>query len=191
MTISIPHTSVSFLGRLKECVMLLAASLGFSTDRHLLEVRFADCIRLHDSMIRRICLGYSHTSQDLEDLYQDVLVNIWRGLPSFRSDSSMRTWVYRIALNTCVSTLRIRSRQPPQATLDEVILVPDQSLEKKEAVKDLYECISTLGPIDKAIVMMWLDEYSYDEIADTVGLKRNSVATRLHRAKEKLKSKIK
>ena len=152
---------------------------------------FESTVADHDAMIRRICLGYAHTSQDLEDLYQDVLVNIWRGLPAFRADSSMRTWVYRIALNTCVSTLRIRTRQPPLTSLDDVILVPDRSLEKKEAVKELYECIATLGPIDKAIVMMWLDEYSYEEIADTIGLKRNNVATRLHRAKERLKAKIK
>lgn len=176
---------------MKTIILRFAAALGFSTDRHSLEIRFAECIRIHDAMIRRICLGYAHTGQDLEDLYQDVLVNIWRGLPSFRADSSMRTWVYRIALNTCVSTLRIRSKQPPQTSLDEVILVPDRSQEKKEAIKELYECISALRPIDKAIVMMWLDEYSYDEIADTIGLKRNNVATRLHRAKERLREKIK
>lgn len=196
MTATIPvpsHESMSTtitLTKVKTIILRFAAAFGFSTDRNSLEIRFADCVRFHDAMIRRICLGYAHTAQDLEDLYQDVLVNIWRGLPSFRSDSSMRTWVYRIALNTCVSTLRIRSKQPPQTSLDEVILVPDQSQEKKEAIKDLYECIATLGPIDKAIVMMWLDEYSYEEIADTIGLKRNNVATRLHRAKEKLKEKI-
>ena len=191
MTLSIPHTYLPLLSRLKEYIQMFAISVGLGQERNLLEARFAECIRVHDSMIRRICLGYAHTSQDLEDLYQDVLVNIWRGLPSFRSDSSMRTWVYRIALNTCVSTLRIRSRQPSQTSLDEVILVPDYSQEKKETVKELYECISTLGPIDRAIVMMWLDEYSYEEIAATIGIKRNNVATRLHRAKEKLKEKIK
>lgn len=191
MTISIPNKEVSLLDLLKECVLKFAVTFGMHSEQRDLELRFADCIRINDAMIRRICLGYAHTSQDLEDLYQDVLVNIWRGLPSFRSDSSMQTWVYRIALNTCVSTLRIRTKLPPQTTLDDVILVQDQSLEKKEIVKELYECIATLGPIDKAIVMMWLDDYSYDEIADTIGLKRNNVATRLHRAKEKLKEKFK
>ena len=191
MTISIPHTYVPLFSRLKAYIHMFAVSLGVGSDRKSLEMRFAECIRIHDSMIRRICLGYAHTSQDIDDLYQDVLVNIWRGLPAFRADSSMRTWVYRIALNTCVSTLRIRSKQPLQTSLDEVILVPDHSQEKKEAIKELYECISTLGPIDRAIVMMWLDEYSYEEIADTIGIKRNNVATRLHRAKEKLKTKIK
>lgn len=173
---------------MKEAILRFADALRMAPETTRLHRLFENTVADHDAMIRRICLGYAHTSQDLEDLYQDVLVNIWRGLPSFRSDSSMRTWVYRIALNTCVSTLRIRTRQPPQTTLDEVILVADQSQEKKEAVKELYECIATLGPIDKAIVMMWLDEYSYEEIAATIGLKRNNVATRLHRAKERLRS---
>ena len=176
---------------MKTILLRFAATLGMAPETERLYRLFDATVADHDTMIRRICLGYAHTSQDLEDLYQDVLVNIWRGLPAFRADSSMRTWIYRIALNTCVSTLRIRSRQPNQASLDEVILVPDHSQEKKETVKELYECIATLGPIDKAIVMMWLDEYSYEEIADTIGLKRNNVATRLHRAKEKLKDKIK
>ncbi|MDE5814454.1 MAG: sigma-70 family RNA polymerase sigma factor [Muribaculaceae bacterium] len=190
MTISLRHTESTLLGRLKELTLMFAAALGLGSDTESLEARFNACVRTHDAMIRRICLGYAQSDQDLEDLYQDVLVNIWRGIPAFRADSSMRTWVYRIALNTCVSTLRLRSRQPLQTSLDEVILVPDHSQEKKDAVKELYECISTLGPIDKAIIMMWLDEYSYEEIADTVGLKRNNVAIRLHRAKEKLKEKI-
>ena len=181
-------TTTKTMTTMKTIILSFADALGIAPRATGLYRLFDRTIADHDAMIRRICLGYANTSQDLEDLYQDVLVNIWRGLPSFRSDSSVRTWVYRIALNTCVSTLRVRSKQPPQTSLDEVILIPDHSQEKKEAVKDIYECIATLGPIDKAIVMMWLDEYSYEEIAETIGLKRNNVATRLHRAKEKLKS---
>ncbi len=187
MTLTLkPHTSLlDYFGAL---VMQFAEAVGVVPESKRLERLFADTVQTHDAMLRRICLGYAANPQDLEDLYQDVLVNIWRGLPSFRSESSIRTWLYRIALNTCVSTLRTRTSRPPQSSLEDVILIPDDSQEKREAVKDLYECIATLNPIDKAIMMMWLDEYSYDEIADTVGLKRNNVAIRLHRAKEKLKS---
>ncbi len=183
-----PSTSISgfFVGLL----MRFADAVGVSPVSRRLEDLFSDTIRIHDAMIRRVCLGYAVNPQDLEDLYQDVLVNIWRGLPSFREESTVRTWVYRITLNTCVSTLRTRGRFPSQASLDDVILVPDDSQEKLDAVKDLYECIATLNPIDKAIVMMWLDEYSYEEIAETVGLKRNNVATRLHRAKERLRENL-
>ena len=191
ITLTTTKTSFSILGVLAEMVMRFAESLGVTSESRRLEHIFTETIRTHDAMIKRICLGYAANPQDMEDLYQDVLVNIWRGLRSFRSESSIRTWVYRIALNTCVSTLRARSNRPSQSSLEEVILVADDSLEKREAIKDLYECIATLNPIDKAIMMMWLDEYSYDEIADTIGLKRNNVATRLHRAKEKLKDKFK
>ncbi len=174
---------------LNELVMQFAQSLRIPASTPQVESLFTEAVHTYDSMIRRICLGYASNPQDLEDLYQDVLVNIWRGLSSFRSDSSMKTWVYRISLNTCVSTLRTRSRKPQQASLEDVILVPDDSQEKREAVKDLYECIATLNPLDKAIMMMWLDEYSYDEIAVTMGLTRNNIAIRLHRAKEVLKQK--
>ncbi len=174
---------------LNELVMQFAQSLRIPASTPQVESLFTEAVHTYDSMIRRICLGYASNPQDLEDLYQDVLVNIWRGLSSFRSDSSMKTWVYRISLNTCVSTLRTRSRKPQQASLEDVILVPDDSQEKREAVKDLYECIATLNPLDKAIMMMWLDEYSYDEIAETMGLTRNNIAIRLHRAKEVLKQK--
>ncbi len=190
ITLTTTKTSSSIFDVLADMVMRFAASLGVNTESRRLEHIFSETIQTHDAMIRRICLGYAANPQDLEDLYQDVLVNIWRGLRSFRSESSIRTWVYRIALNTCVSTLRARSNRPSQASLEDVILVADDSLDKRESIKDLYECIATLNPIDKAIMMMWLDEYSYDEIAETIGITRNNVATRLHRAKEKLKEKF-
>lgn len=177
----------SFMSRLKECVMLLAEAVGIGPAPLKLERLFADTVRTHDAMIRRICLGYAHTTQDLEDLYQDVLVNIWRGLPDFKGQSSVRTWIYRITLNTCVSSIRLRSRRVEYTPIEGVIEVADDSAESHQAVNDLYECIATLTSVDKAIVMMWLDEYTYDEIAEIVGLNRNSVATRLHRAKQKLK----
>lgn len=191
ITLTTTKTSSSILGVLADMLMRFASSLGVAPESRRLELIFTETIRSHDAMIKRICRGYAANPQDLEDLYQDVLVNIWRGLQSFRSESSTRTWVYRIALNTCVSTLRARSNRPSRSSLEDVILVADDSLEKREVIKDLYECIATLNPIDKAIMMMWLDEYSYDEIAETIGLKRNNIATRLHRAKEKLKEKFK
>ncbi|MDE6695987.1 MAG: RNA polymerase sigma factor [Muribaculaceae bacterium] len=192
ITLTTPKTTVTLkiiIGFFAELVMRFAEALNIAPESRRLERLFTDTVHIHDAMIRRICLGYAGNPQDLEDLYQDVLVNIWRGLPSFRTESSIRTWVYRIALNTCVSTLRTRSKRPSQSSLDDVILVPDDSQEKRDAVKDLYECIATLNPVDKAILMMWLDEYSYEEIAETIGIKRNNVAIRLHRAKEKLRQK--
>ena len=107
LSIALPsRTTTTKLITMKNIILRFAATLGIAPELTRLHRLFDRTVADHDAMIRRICLGYAHTSQDLEDMYQDVLVNIWRGLPSFREDSSIRTWVYRIALNTCVSTLR-------------------------------------------------------------------------------------
>lgn len=172
-----------------EAVVRFASYLA-GTDRIASERDFTELVRLHDDMIKRICFGYARTSEEFDDLHQDTLVNIWQGLPKFNGNSSVKTWVYRVALNTCVSSVRLRSRRIEAVPFYDVVDFTDESAERAVEIKELHESISRLGPVDKAIVMMWLDEYSYDEIADTIGIKRNTVATRLHRAKEKLRKII-
>lgn len=177
--------------RLGMWVLRMAADCGVRVGVEKEERRrcvFMEGVREYDGMIRRICLGYSRSAEDLEDLYQDVLVNIWQGLAGYRADASMKTWIYRVALNTCVSSLRRRSSRPNATSLEDVVNVSDDSGEKMQEVRELHECISMLGNIDKAVVMLWLDEYSYEEIASLTGLTKGNVATRLHRAKEKLKA---
>lgn len=169
-------------------VWRFATSIGLDDKNKSFRYTFTQAISQHDAMIKRICFGYAKAAEDLEDLYQDVLVNLWQSMPRFRGDASMKTWVYRIALNTCVSNLRTRSKAIKGAPVTDIVDVVDESEQESADIKELHECIATLGPIDKAIVMLWLDEYSYEEIASMVGLKRNNVATRLHRAKEKLKT---
>lgn len=159
-------------------------------DSHWAEQTFGEIIRTHDPMIRRICFGYARTAEELEDLHQDALVCIWQGLPKFRGASALKTWVYRVTLNSCVSVVRSRKKEINSDSLEQMIDVADDSQESRQRIRELHECIGTLNPIDKAIVMLWLDEYSYDEIAEMTGLKRNNVATRLHRAKAKLKDAI-
>lgn len=172
-----------------EAVARFASYLA-GTDRIASEREFTELVRLHDDMIKRICFGYARTSEEFDDLHQDTLVNIWQGLPKFSGNSSVKTWVYRVALNTCVSSVRLRSRRIGAVPFYDVVDFTDESAERAVEIKELHESISQLEPVDKAIVMMWLDEYSYDEIADTIGIKRNTVATRLHRAKEKLRKII-
>lgn len=140
-------------------------------------------------MIVKICFGYAGTKAELDDLHQDALINIWQSLVRFRGDSSVKTWVYRVTLNTCVSTVR-RRRESPESDRLELYNVIDDSEERRRMVAEMHECIALLSPVDKAIVLAWLDEFSYDEIAEMVGMPRNTVATRLRRAKEKLKNMI-
>lgn len=151
------------------------------------EERFLAIYREYDSLIRRICFGYASNGEEMMDLYQDSLANIWQGMPKFRGESSAKTWVYRVTLNTCVSNFRRKSKLGTSVAIDEFVDLGDEDQGKKEAIKELHECISQLNAIDKAVVMLWLDEYSYEEIGELTGLTRNNVAQRLHRAKDKLK----
>lgn len=157
-----------------------------SSAKESLESRFNDIIRTHSDMITRICFGYSTSTEELEDLRQDTLINIWQGLDRFKGESSVKTWIYRITLNTCVST--IRKRKPDSLPLTDIYQIIDEDEEKRALIRELHETISKLPPVDKAIIMLWLDEFSYEEIAAMTGMPRNTVATRIKRAKEKMKN---
>lgn len=190
----VPHASITpqhpgLLQRLRRLFFAVVGIDGASATqpRHAL---FETVMRDYDSMILKICYGYARNADELDDLHQDALANIWVGLPTFRADSSLKTWLYRVTLNTCVSTVRSRHRRPDTLSLDSVVEVADNSGQSRDIVRHLHDCIATLAPTDKAIVLMWLDEFSYDEIADTVGLNRNTVATRLRRAKQKLQKMV-
>lgn len=160
-------------------LLMAALADGEQAER---EAAFRALLRDYDPMIRRICFGYARSAAELDDLHQDALLHLWQALPQYRGEASRKTWAYRITLNTCVSALR--SRRPPSADLMELV---DAAAESREMIADLHEAIAQLPPMDKAIVLARLDDFSYDEIAQMTGLPRNTVATRLRRAKEKLK----
>lgn len=166
------------------------ASRLVSPSRKAEERVFGELVGKYDNMIKRICFGYARSSAEFEDLHQDALVNIWQGISKFRGDADIKTWVYRVTLNTCVSSLRLRNKKVEEVSLYDVVDFRDDSTEASEQIKELHESIARLGAVDKAVVMLWLEEYSYDEIAEMVGIKRNAVAVRLHRAKEKLRNII-
>lgn len=152
------------------------------------EQEFLDLIRREDSLISAICFSYSGSIAEYDDLRQDALINIWRGLPSFKGDSSSRTWIYRVVINSCVSTIRKQIRHTHASeSLDRLYdLVSDEPDTDRERIETLHRLIATLHAEDKAIILMWLDDAGYDDISAVMGMPRNTVATRLHRIKEKL-----
>lgn len=194
ITVTIPRSgdrgiSGRVVSALKGFALYMAQILtGRDTARASLERRFADIMHDYDSMIMRICFGYSRTAAELADLRQDALINIWQGLPGFKGDASLKTWIYRVTLNTCVSTVRSERRRVPQTALEDFYNLVDEDADRRRLVREMHDCISKLPPVDRAIMLLWLDDFSYDEIAATVGLGRNTVASRLRRAKEKLKN---
>lgn len=152
------------------------------------EREFASLVKQHSRIINKVSYFYATDKVPFDDLRQEIYVNIWRGLNQFRGDSLMSTWIYRVAVNSALMAIRSSKSKIETVSLDFGLL--DISSEnddvQRENLQALHSLINRLEDIEKAIILLWLDEYSYDEIADTLGLKRNTVAVKIHRIKEKL-----
>ena len=152
-----------------------------------LEMDFARIVREHKGTIYTVCYMFSKDEEEVADLFQDILVNLWKGFAKFRGDSSIRTWIYRVSLNTCISADRKKKRRGETVPLDMKINLFDDSAEDMKQVRMLQDRISRLGPFDRAIVLLWLENLSYEEIASIVGITVKNVSVRLFRIKEQLK----
>lgn len=150
-----------------------------------IEKDFINLLTAHKALIYKVCFMYASNREDLNDLYQEVVVNLWCAYPRFRNDSKISTWMYRIALNTCISDLR-KNRAVDYVPLSMDIGGEEDCLHN-ESLKEMYELIRRLDKYERVLVLLWLDENSYDEIASIIGSNRNTVAVRLHRIKEKLR----
>lgn len=146
---------------------------------------FERMIREYESSIYSICYMYSKSVEEAKDLMQETLINIWRGFPKFRGESSPATWINRITLNTCLSYKRKRKVN----TIDESFIPPlqDTTPETGKQVAMLHSRLQKLDYFDRAIVLLWLENLSYDEIGEIVGITPKNVGVRLLRIKEKLK----
>lgn len=158
-------------------------------DKKEKESFFISSILSQMDVIDRICNSFAKDNSTFEDLRQDTLINIWNGLDSFKNNSNLKTWIYRITLNTCVSTYR---REKRQEVSNFIPSFDNFSVSKVdyENVQWLKKALEALDPLDHAIMVMWLDDFAYDEISEVIGLNRNTIATRIKRAKEKIKNTI-
>lgn len=148
------------------------------------DTQFLEMIRKNEGIIFKVASFYTDKEHPISDLYQEVVLNLWKAFPSFRGDSKYSTWIYRIALNTCVSFYR-RSKKNI-AYVDISMDVPEIT-DNNEQIQELYKLINRLGKIERALVLLYLDDKSYKEIAEITGLTVTNVATKLSRIKDKLK----
>ncbi|MBQ7554697.1 MAG: sigma-70 family RNA polymerase sigma factor [Bacteroidaceae bacterium] len=151
-----------------------------------LETKFAQMVREHKDTIYTVCYMFSKDQDEVNDLFQEVLVSLWKGLESFKGESDIKTWIYRVSLNTCISSERKKKRNT--VPLDMNINLFEDRDEDTRQVKMLYNRISRLGFFDRAIVLLWLENLSYEEIAAIVGISVKNVSVRLVRIREQLKN---
>ena len=149
---------------------------------------FAQVVREHKGTIYTVCYMFSKDEDEVADLFQDILINLWKGFSKFRGESNIRTWIYRVSLNTCISSDRKKKRRGETVPLDMNINLFDDSQEDTKQIRMLQGRISRLGPFDRAIVLLWLENLSYDEIGAIVGITAKNVSVRLFRIKEQLRN---
>lgn len=146
---------------------------------------FENIVRQYSLMITKVCYYFADNASELKDLRQDVLLNIWSGWDKFRMQSKPSTWIYRVCFNTCITYQRKNRQRKNEVPLSSLLEIEDRPYDM-EKYTEMHRLIGRLGSEEKAIILMWLDENSYEEIAEVIGIKRNTVATRLKRIKEKL-----
>ena len=151
-----------------------------------LELDFARIVREHKGTIYTVCYMFSKDEEEVADLFQDILVNLWKGFAKFRGESSARTWIYRVSLNTCISSERKKSKMQTVPLSMDINLYEDTDDDSRQ-IQMLYNRINRLKPFDRAIILLWLDNLPYDEIAAIVGITVKNVSVRLVRIKEELK----
>ncbi|MDR2764315.1 MAG: sigma-70 family RNA polymerase sigma factor [Tannerella sp.] len=152
-----------------------------------LERDFIRMIRENERVIYKVCSFYVSDDFPMEDLYQESVLNLWKAFPRFRNESSYSTYVYRVALNTCISGIRRKSRQGQKVSLaftEELTFEPDMNQE--ENLREMYRLIRQLKKLERSLILLWLEERPYQEIAEITGLSLCNVATKLKRIKEKL-----
>lgn len=149
------------------------------------EQAFELLVKEYKSTIYSVCYMFAQNRAEADDLFQEALINLWQGSSGFRGESNVKSWIYRVTLNTCISYKRKKRIK----TVD-IDIAPeafsDESAEGRQN-KMLHDRIYQLGPVDRAIILLWLENLPYDEIGAIVGMSAKAIGVRLVRIKEKLK----
>jgi len=152
---------------------------------------FKEALKKHKSQIHRVCWGFTNSAEDVKDLYQDVVINIWKGLEGFRNQSSLSTWLHRITINTCLlwkkkkkSVLSFQSNMTDLQVENEY----EFKINENPQLKALKKAIDKLKPVDKSLILLVLEELSYKEIAEITGLSISNIGVKINRIKTRIKN---
>ena len=144
-------------------------------------------------IIIKICRAYTNTQDEFDDFYQEICLQLWRSKDNFNDDASWSTWVYRISLNVCLTQLK-RSKNGEKNLVSDTL--PEEAIDESKAfvsaeINQLYDAIKHLSEIDRAVILLYLEEKSYSDIADIIGSNTNNIGVRIKRIKDRLNKYIK
>lgn len=151
------------------------------------EQEFANIVREHKSTIYTVCYMFSKNQNEVDDLFQEVLLNLWRGIEHFKGESKLATWIYRISLNTCISADRKKEKHATETLSQQADIYAATDEAETRQIQMLHKRVHRLRPFDRAIVLLWLEGLPYDEIGAITGISAKNVSVRLVRIREELK----
>jgi RNA polymerase sigma-70 factor, ECF subfamily len=151
---------------------------------------FIKLVNENSALIHKVCHLYGQNTADKQDLFQEIVIQLWKAYGSFRGESKFSTWLYRIALNTAISAYRKNKRTIATTAMDGLpVELPDAvyDFSKEEKLKQLYTAIAKLSEVERAVVMLYLDDKSYEEMEDVLGINQNNLRVKMNRIKDKLR----
>ncbi|MBQ0733306.1 RNA polymerase sigma factor [Aquimarina celericrescens] len=156
------------------------------------EYEFTRIIKDHEGVIYKITTVYTNNQDDQKDLYQEIVYQLWKSFDSFKGNSKISTWMYRVALNTAITRLKKEKRRGDQIGIDKVIIQQTEQYDSEfeERLKIVYTHIQGLNELEKGLMLLFLEGKKYEEIALITGLSPSNVGTRISRIKQKLKTLI-
>jgi RNA polymerase sigma-70 factor (ECF subfamily) len=155
------------------------------------EKDFVKLINENQRLIHSVCMMFERDEENRKDLFQEIILQLWRGFHSYKGQAKITTWMYRIALNTAISSFRKASRIPISTDIDNLQFQIADNIEsalRREQFQMLENAIKKLNEIEKAIMMLYLEDIPYEEIAETLGITQNNVRVKMNRIREKLKT---
>ena len=151
------------------------------------EKAFSDIVKRYKNTIFTVCYLFSNNQEEVNDLFQETLINLWQGFDSFQGKCDVKTWIWRVSLNTCLTFERKKKRSVETVPLNMDINLFTDTDDDTRQIQQLYHRINKLGVVDRAIILLWLENMSYEEIGQIIGISAKNVSVKLVRIKEQLK----
>jgi RNA polymerase sigma factor (sigma-70 family) len=157
------------------------------------EKEFIQSIEQNQQIVHKVCNLYMNNEQDKKDLFQEIVLSAWKGYRNFKGEAKFSTWLYRVALNTAITFYRKEKRQVETTAYKEhyATIISDTQFKEDEQLAAMHKAVADLSKIDKGLVMLYLEDYNYQDIGDIMGISPNNVAVKMNRIKIKLKENSK
>ena len=157
--------------------------------KHEPEKQFEKLIRENELLVYKVCRVYAYSQADRQDLFQEIVIQLWKAYPKFRGQSKFSTWLYRVAINTAITGLR---KQKDFIDLYEPATLPhhiddNTGMHEEEQLMLLYQAIEQLNEVEKAIVMLYMEDKTYEEMEEILGITQGNLRVKMNRIKDKLR----